>query len=632
MKFNEKLNVIIVISNPCSYIRRYQLAYEFIDRVKDNKDVNLYVVEMCYGKQKFIITDSNNKNHLQLRTDIPLWHKENMINLGVKHLLPKDWESFAWIDADIEFLDEDWANKTLMLLNNHDLVQLFNECLFLDENNKTSSVFTSFCKDYSYENKYNPKKMGELHPGYCWAITRKLWDNINYIYDRSFIGTSDLIFILAILDDINGWLNKRQFIENIHNHIINYKNKINQKISKIKIGYLDSQIKHYFHGQLQNRKYIERYDMIKHHKYCPNTHLEYNNNGILVPTKNCPQELLNDIMIYFKDRNEDECLDQINTNLLSNKIVEKLNVIIVISNPCLYIRRYQLAYEFINRIQKNKDVELFIVEMCYKDQKFIITKSTDKNHLQLRTDIPLWHKENMINLGVKHLLPKDWKSFAFIDADIEFLDDDWVSNTLKLLNNGYDVIQLYSKCDNLDINKKNFYTNTSFIYDYLNNQYNFDVKKPNTDWHPGFGWAMNRNIYEKINGLYDKSIIGNGDSIMLFSLLKNIREYIVDRDCPNYFADSLLRYQYNIHVDNYKYSFAYIPTTIRHHWHGKLKNRRYLERSQIFKNNNFNPYLHIRYNDNGILVPTEYCPKKLLDDIMVYFKERNEDECLNQIL
>jgi len=311
---------------------------------------------------------------------------------------------------------------------------------------------------------------------------------------------------------------------------------------------------------------------------------------------------------------------------------EKLNVIIVISNPCLYVRRYQLAYEFIERLKKNKDVELFIVEMCYKDQKFIITNFNNKNHLQLQTDIPLWHKENMINLGVKRLLPKDWKSFAFIDADIEFLDNQWAFNTLKLLNNGYDVIQLYSKCENLDINQTNFYTNTSFMYDYLNNNNNFDVKKQNTHWHPGFGWAMNRNIYEKINGLYDKSIIGNGDSIMLFSLLKNIREYIVDRDCPNNFGDSLLRYQYNIHVDNYKYSFAYIPTTIRHHWHGKLKNRRYLERSQIFKSNNFNPYLHIRYDDSGILVPTEYCPKKLLDDIMVYFRERNEDEYINQIL
>jgi hypothetical protein len=34
----------------------------------------------------------------------------------------------------------------------------------------------------------------------------------------------------------------------------------------------------------------------------------------------------------------------------------------------------------------------------------------------------------------------------------------------------------------------------------------------------------------------------------------------------------------------------------------------------------------IERNSDGILVPTNACPQKLLDDIMTYFKERNEDE------
>jgi hypothetical protein len=311
------------------------------------------------------------------------------------------------------------------------------------------------------------------------------------------------------------------------------------------------------------------------------------------------------------------------------ELTEKLNVLIVISNPCLYKRRYQLAKEFIERIRYNLHIELYIVELCYKDQQFVITNSNNENHLQLRTEIPLWHKENMINLGVKKLLPKDWKKFAFIDADIEFLEEDWVINTIKLLDNGYDIIQLYSKCKNLDINQNNFYTNNSFMYDFLNNNCSYNLKIKNTDWHPGFGWAMNRNIYEKITGLYDKSILGSGDNIMLFSILKNIKEFINERKCSNSFSDSLLRYQFNIHLDNYKYSIAYLPTTIRHHWHGQLKNRKYLERSKILNKYNYNPDLFLRYDNNGLLIPTEECPKELLDDILNYFKERNEDEFID---
>ena len=97
----EKLHVIAVVSNPCNYNIRYKLANEFMDRFEKEKNVIVYLVELVYGDQEFALTQSTNKRHLQLRGDIPLWHKENMINLGVKYLLPPDWKAFAWIDADI---------------------------------------------------------------------------------------------------------------------------------------------------------------------------------------------------------------------------------------------------------------------------------------------------------------------------------------------------------------------------------------------------------------------------------------------------------------------------------------------------------------------------------------------------
>ena len=127
----EKLNVIIVISNPCQFARRYILARELIKRFdEEEENVELYVVELAYNKQLFHVTEANNKKHLQLRTNTaPIWHKENMINLGVKYLLPKSWKAFAWIDADIEFESASWALDTLKVLNGYkDIVQLFSLC------------------------------------------------------------------------------------------------------------------------------------------------------------------------------------------------------------------------------------------------------------------------------------------------------------------------------------------------------------------------------------------------------------------------------------------------------------------------------------------------------------------------
>jgi hypothetical protein len=66
----------------------------------------------------------------------------------------------------------------------------------------------------------------------------------------------------------------------------------------------------------------------------------------------------------------------------NDPIEEKLHVIAVISNPCLFAKRYILMKEFINRIEmEEKNVILYIVEMAYKNQKFIITDKKCPTHL-----------------------------------------------------------------------------------------------------------------------------------------------------------------------------------------------------------------------------------------------------------
>jgi len=53
------------------------------------------------------------------------------------------------------------------------------------------------------------------------------------------------------------------------------------------------------------------------------------------------------------------------TILLNEPIDSKLHVISVISNPCLYAKRYILMREFIYRMQQEENIQLYIVEMVY---------------------------------------------------------------------------------------------------------------------------------------------------------------------------------------------------------------------------------------------------------------------------
>jgi hypothetical protein len=117
---------------------------------REEHDVIVYVVETIYPHQRFIVTSSDNKHHLQLKCTTPLWHKENMVNLAVKRLLPQDYRAFAWIDADLEFENCTWAMDTLKILNgSRDVVQLFSHCVDMDSDGSTLNIFNGLGYSYS---------------------------------------------------------------------------------------------------------------------------------------------------------------------------------------------------------------------------------------------------------------------------------------------------------------------------------------------------------------------------------------------------------------------------------------------------------------------------------------------------
>ena len=299
----EKLNVIIVISNPCLYAKRYILLKEFVKRIEEEEEhVNLFVVELVYVDQKFIITNKNNKNHLQLKTDVPLWHKENMINLGVKYLLPKEYKAFAWIDADIEFDNSSWALDTLKILNGYkDIVQIFSHCVDMDEKKNNLNIFNSFGFCFEKQKEYTTKGTDYWHPGYAWAITRKAYEKINGLYDKGILGSGDSIIAMSLINKCNSIINSNYHID-YNNSMLEYQ----KKASKLRLGYTPGVIRHYYHGSKANRKYTERWKILMNYKFSPYSHITYDSSGIIIPTNYFSQEFKDEIYNYFKERKEDE--------------------------------------------------------------------------------------------------------------------------------------------------------------------------------------------------------------------------------------------------------------------------------------------------------------------------------------
>jgi hypothetical protein len=317
-KIEDKLNVICVMSNPCNYKRRVELAKIFINHMLQTKDVVLYVVECIYPhlNQTYQITEENTPNHLQLTATSILWTKENMINVAVKKLLPADYKAFAFIDADLHFNNENWAQETLRALNSCDILQPFTDGYNLNQNNKidrNSKMLYSIC--YLWQNYRKPKKTTNLdiyylkdrselwHPGWAWAMTRTAYEKMNGIYDMAIIGGGDSILAKSIM--LKDYMNtKTPYIRcslAFRKSLYDYQ----QKCLGLKVGYVQGTLFHFYHGSLQNRQYTSRWDLLNLYQYNPYLHLKINECGMYQGSQLFPKQLQNCIIQYFNDRNED---------------------------------------------------------------------------------------------------------------------------------------------------------------------------------------------------------------------------------------------------------------------------------------------------------------------------------------
>ena len=82
--------------------------------------------------------------------------------------------------------------------------------------------------------------------------------------------------------------------------------KYQDNLKNLRLGYITGTIKSFYHGELKNRKYGSRHEILIRNHYDPNKHMTYDINGILIPTTKCPPQLLSEIQEYFRQRKEDD--------------------------------------------------------------------------------------------------------------------------------------------------------------------------------------------------------------------------------------------------------------------------------------------------------------------------------------
>ena len=293
---------------------------------------------------------------------------------------------------------------------------------------------------------------------------------------------------------------------------------------------------------------------------------------------------------------------------------ETLYVILPYFNYCGFKRRRSLFIDFVKQIQGTKGIRIVVSEALGPNP---LPNMGTFDHLGFETDSPIWLKENLINMAIRRL-PKDWKYVAWVDADISFLNQNWVRDTITELKS-YDIVQMFQTCVNLGSKNEALKIDKSFGYMHRDSGTPYVVSARYGFWHPGYAWACTRKAWLQMDGLIDWAILGSGDRHMCLAWIGRVKDSAPGTIHPTYRA---WLEEYELMCKGLEVS--YVEGTILHHWHGRLEDRKYRERWDILTKGKFNPMADIGQTDSG-LIQLSNSGRRLEKELLEYFVGRRED-------
>ena len=311
---NHTLYVVTMVSNPLRFKSRYDLYRDFAKKMV-GPNISLTTVEVAFGDRHFEVTEAGNPNHVQLQTWHELWIKENALNIGISRL-PSDWQYVAWIDADVEFQQPDWAEKTIHALQHYQVIQPWSDAVDLDSEGKIFNTYKSFMHQYieygldqvtaadsgAYA-KAKSSKIAYPHCGYAWAARREAIDGIGGLLDWAIVGSGDHHMAWSMVG--------KPMVSCPGSVTPAYVNKLKQFESRCAkaidrdVGYVPGVLHHAHHGPKAARGYNSRWRIISDNQFDPDVDTIKDSQGLITLAGNKPQ-LRDDLRRYFRSRQEDD--------------------------------------------------------------------------------------------------------------------------------------------------------------------------------------------------------------------------------------------------------------------------------------------------------------------------------------
>jgi len=214
-------------------------------------------------------------------------------------------------------------------------------------------------------------------------------------------------------------------------------------------------------------------------------------------------------------------------------------------------------------------------------------------------------------------LPRDWEYVAWLDADIQFLRPDWVTQTIAELQRRA-FVQLFSHMVDLGPNFESLGVSEGVAFRVARGAGQEEALQASS----GFAWAARRRELEALGGLNDWSIAGGGDSDLARAILGARRP-----ESPAMLGSAFAHKYEEFRAQCQRRlggELGYVPTTIVHFWHGRRRDRSYLTRWQALADHAFDPDVDLWRDCDGLYGFSGNKPS-LEAALRDYFRSRDED-------
>jgi hypothetical protein len=295
-------------------------------------------------------------------------------------------------------------------------------------------------------------------------------------------------------------------------------------------------------------------------------------------------------------------------------------------NPAGYLNRYSHLESFSENVRR-QGIKLLAIELAFDDQPFLVREEVADKVIRLRSTSVLWQKERLLNIALD-ALPLHCDKVAWLDADILFENEAWVSETSALLNR-YVVVQPFDVACWLarGIPSIPAADQTDAIATTRRGAANLRMSRPALGLgHPGFAWAARRSLLAK-HGFYDRFILGSADIAMFWAISRStdtwtVREWL-DRHCSTELARDYRNWAEGVFADVAE-SYSWTPGRVFHLWHGDDLNRQYASRLHILTEAGFDSRTDIALDQHQCWQWSSDKPE-LHRKVCEYFAARRED-------